>query len=758
MSAESLLTLAQSKGLLDPTTVEKLRKQVAAAEQPVSAEKILKVLLKNDKITRSQAKLLLQELEAAQQPPDPSSSDLGLAASDSSPSLAATPARPSASPPSDPRPAPLEEVSDDESLPPLETLQEADASSDLLPAVLADDPGEFDGDIGREGLLPLDDPSLTDEVGSSSDDDARTHLEDFVAVADDAAEPLGTGRSAAGRPGKRGGLLQRLWQPRPHRVRKNRWDSPLLLLGGGGLVLLTLAGLLLWFVLTRGSGDEYFSAADEEYRGSSYSQAIYKFEQYLSKFPTHPKASLARCRIGLAKVRQAVESSDWQRALTTASAQLEPLSTEAAFDEVRPELQGMLPEIYEGFVDQARQTEATERKEALIANARDALALVDNPSYLPTSQRKPLQARIDAIAKEVVLIERDINRDKELQSSIDQIRAAATAGDTAQAYAIRRTLLSRYPELTANGDLLAAVLEITQAEVGRVQAGACQLAVSTDDVPTGPSRKVVLAERQGTAVPRLEGDVIFIRAEGACYGLDASTGALLWRRWIGYESTTDPLVVGDEPGADAIVLDARSHDLLRVAARTGQLVWRLPLEEPAADPVMNGQDVYVTLAAGKLLRVDAASGNPEVSCQFPQPLSGSAGTAPGSPFVFQAGQHSSLYVCDAKSLVCQHAYYVGHKSGTIQIPPVVAAGHVFVAESAGADYALLHVLRMADDGALAPVMEPIRLDGAVSHPLLVAQNRVVVITDLGCGLCFRRRSHHRGSAGSADGPDAADHR
>ncbi len=165
-------------------------------------------------------------------------------------------------------------------------------------------------------------------------------------------------------------------------------------------------------------------------------------------------------------------------------------------------------------------------------------------------------------------------------------------------------------------------------------------------------------------------------------------------------------------------------------------MWRLPLGEPAADPVIGSDDIYVTLASGKLIRIDADTGQPQVCSQFPQPLNCSVGTAPGSEFVFQPGQHSSLYVCDAKSLVCQHAYYVGHKAGTIHVPPVVAAGHVFLAESAGADYATLHVLRLAEDGALAPVMEPIRLDGAVSHPLLVSQNRVVVITDLGAVYVF----------------------
>ncbi len=294
MSAETLLTLAFARGLLDAATVEKLRQQMSAADRPVSEERLLKLLIKKEKITKTQAKSLLEELQAKQPPSDPSASDLGLAVSDSSPSLATKSTPPATPPVKDPTPPPLEEVEDDESLLPLEALDGTDEASDLLPAVLPEtleeEASDLGGHLASDELLPLDDALVTGRLDFPSEDAPSEEISAFDAAAIDEAEPLGAKRSAGGRQAKQGRLLQRLWQPRPHRVRKNRWDSPLLLLGGGGLVLLSLAGLLLWFVLTRGSGDEYFSAADEEYRGSSYSQAVYKFEQYLVKFPSHPKA------------------------------------------------------------------------------------------------------------------------------------------------------------------------------------------------------------------------------------------------------------------------------------------------------------------------------------------------------------------------------------------------------------------------------------------------------------------------------------
>jgi len=60
---------------------------------------------------------------------------------------------------------------------------------------------------------------------------------------------------------------------------------------------------MLWYNLWKTPADELFEVAMEDYRGESYSQAIDKFDRFLNNYPNHEKASEARVRIVLAKLR-----------------------------------------------------------------------------------------------------------------------------------------------------------------------------------------------------------------------------------------------------------------------------------------------------------------------------------------------------------------------------------------------------------------------------------------------------------------------
>ncbi|MEM7312751.1 MAG: hypothetical protein AAF497_06335, partial [Planctomycetota bacterium] len=483
MSAESLISLAESKGLLDPKTVAKLRKQVDGSSKPVTAEKIAKALVKAGKLTKFQAASLLEEL--ANQPAlQESTSDIGLAEGSSTQLV----------PIED---EPLEEISDegltpieDDGLEPLDDgLEPLDDGleplDDGLEPLDAGPLEELEPLDAAEGLTPLDDGGGLTELDGNAEVIEDGGLDGFDAAGATAGQAINRKKK-----GLFGGMFSRGGGGsggKAPKFKKNRWDSPLLLLGGGGLILLILAGVLLGMLLFRGSGDEVFELADQEYQSQSYSQAIYKYEQFIEGYPKHPKVSLGKCRISLAKMRQLVEGGDWERALTTSTEELQVMEPEEAFDEVRPELAGILPEIYNGFVVDAKDAEDTAEKQSLLDQAQLALALIDNPVYLPSSQRKPLQPRIETIAKEVTLIERDINRDNELAGAIAKINEAAKAGQTAEAYAVRKELLSRYPGLNTNPTLQAAVLEITAAEVGKVQAVSNVIESSTADRPAGSS-------------------------------------------------------------------------------------------------------------------------------------------------------------------------------------------------------------------------------------------------------------------------------
>ena len=80
---------------------------------------------------------------------------------------------------------------------------------------------------------------------------------------------------------------------------RNAWDSPLLLIGGGTLIGLLLLGAVLLYVMKRQTGDQALEQAEQDYKAGAFAQSIYKFDQYLEKFPKHGSVSSARAsRLG----------------------------------------------------------------------------------------------------------------------------------------------------------------------------------------------------------------------------------------------------------------------------------------------------------------------------------------------------------------------------------------------------------------------------------------------------------------------------
>jgi outer membrane protein assembly factor BamB len=225
--------------------------------------------------------------------------------------------------------------------------------------------------------------------------------------------------------------------------------------------------------------------------------------------------------------------------------------------------------------------------------------------------------------------------------------------------------------------------------------------------------------------------VIYTLAGGSVFALDASTGDVLWRRFVGYETTLLPQYIAlNQPGADALAVDQRRHRILRLEARTGKLIWDLGIGEPFAAPVVVEQRIYVSTRSGKIHLVDAASGHADGHVLIPQPLEVATGVGVGRPQLYQVAEQDNLYVLSTETHECREAYYIGHRRGTVNVPPVMALGYLFVAENAGADYSFLHILKTDEQGLqLKSAQSKIRLRGQVLVPPIVAKDKVLVVTD-----------------------------
>jgi outer membrane protein assembly factor BamB len=511
---------------------------------------------------------------------------------------------------------------------------------------------------------------------------------------------------------------------------KKSWDSALMLVGGGSLLgFLLLGGVLLWWFSRQGA-DEILIQANDDYHKGSYTQAIFKYDAFLQKYPKHPGASLARVHRGLAEMRQATDgTSDWARSLETADRVLKKISSEAEFrNESQAELVSLLPAIAQGLAGAAEKS----LDQATVDRARKTLAMVEK--FIPSSGRPA--TRLADIEAMLALTQRQIDRGKELDKAVAGMNAAVGRGKNADAYQIRDALLKQYPSLAADAKLQAAVHAVSQAERAAVKRFEAERAAQTTE-PTGRIVvSVALASRTNRSEPPgCQGRVIFVQAEGAVYGLDAATGKVLWRRWAGVAASDrapafPPTAVDDRPTSDALLVDAADRALVRVEAATGRLRWRHPLGERFdAYPVITQNQVLVAARSGRLVSIDLESGKSPGYVQIPQPLRVAPAVEPRGSTIYQVAEHSNLYVLSSETGRAREVVYLGHAPGSIVTPPVLVSHFLIVAENDRAAESRLRVLNVA--GSRSEPLQEVRLQGHVVTPLVVSDLRLLVVTDTG---------------------------
>jgi outer membrane protein assembly factor BamB len=788
MSAGKVLDLAVEQGLLEPKVLNELRKQIAESKFVVTPEAIAKVLVDHGHLTPFQARKLVaaavgqaEPEPAAAKPPPPAPAkspdspakspappvrrrdvpdELTLADDGSSteiplpapspiaeeivdlepvePAPKPKPQAPFKSPPSPPKATPTAKAKRapapkpaEEEIIDLEPVRPSKPAA--APAPRAPSPPRHSSPAPpapapvAEGLVPL--TPLPPSGPATAVAAAAAPTATVKPIDDLFGDPM----SAATDPLASSALLG---EPpaKAERKRKkigNVWDSPLLLLGGGALGVMLIAIGLLFYSLTRGSAAELFSKAEADYEAGSYSSAIKGYETYLKNYPDDPEASKARVRRGMAQLRQVTDGGKNPRqGLQVAKEVLPQIETEASFNDARIELSSILPDVADGFAALAGEADSTAKKEELVKLANEAMELVNSPTYIPASLRKDRAARIAAIIDKINVAQRSIDQDKELASAIAKIGEAAQKGDAAAAYKVRTDLLRVYPGLEAHADLQAAILKVGERESELVQVTQPAAAAQTDD-PAPVGARVILAERAG---PTSGGNPrsVFVLAEGSVYALDVATGQILWRRYVGYQTRIHPVAAAQADGNDALVVDGRDHQLLRLNGITGAVVWRQPIGEPFATPVVDGERALVTTRQGRLLEIALASGEIAREAKLPQGATMPVAVDARQKRLLQLGEHSTLFVLNSQTLAGVETFYLGHRSGAIFVPPVSVLDHVLVPESPGDDATLIHVIA-ADEKSkrLVEIGRPFRLRGRVLTPLAVSKRRVAALTDLG---------------------------
>ncbi len=679
MLAKDLINRLERLGLLDQEIIEALREQLAQSGARVTPEAVAKLLVDNGQLTRFQATKLIGELRSSEYPDTEDDVEV------------------------------VDEAGDDMAL-----LDGEDSSGFVVEVV--DEIAEAVEVIDYDQTVP---------VRTSGRQSIANPHSDLMSM-DDQSGALSPRRRKVNSPKKVEG------------PEKSVWDSFKIYGIASIIMVLVFLGGTLYFVLNKGGADEFISAANNQYDQRSHAAAQASYEAFLSKYgESNPHSSIARTRAAMCKLYLASQFTNPVQVIDESERILPQIEAEVGLDEERNNLAALLVDIADNIAKAAGDAKTTEDKQRLLKELDRQIKLTENPTYVTSATRQSLSSRLLTVVETRARVQRDINRNLRLDESVLSMDADLKEQKTKAAYDTRMQLLREFPELRIDKRIVELVKSASVIQQKLVKPATDLPTVSKEALATDSIKKIVLTSLTGEAAPSLNDEVVYIRVHGSILAFNAASGKLQWRRYVGYGQDHAPVPVNPGGQAGVLLSDSQSLEVQNTESKDGAIRWRTKIGESFSQPIASEGVIYVSTQSGRLIAIEADTGQPRWASLLPQPLEESPGTNERPGKLYITGDHSNLYVIDKKSGNCGESFYIGHAKGTVSVPPISLqgenAGHVFVFENAGVNYTLMHVLKCDKQGGELKVTQPpFRLDGNVTvPPVLVLGRRMIVITDLG---------------------------
>lgn len=570
------------------------------------------------------------------------------------------------------------------------------------PAAIAKTKPAVVPEAGIQGLDPLAPLPADDLFGATAPPDlAATDLLTPASAAPQAATPLTSPQAASRGP---------LW----------------LVIAGIALAALVTGGAAAFF-LTRSNGDQEFELAEQEYQAQQYSSAVARFDELLEDYPGNSHAGQARLHRGMAQIMAASPARDnWTAILPVAKKSLAEISQEPDLPQLHAELAPLLTDMAAGLMEQARQGKTAHESSERLVLAKEALALANDSRFVPGTLRQ--WQRLSNVEESLALLERDLGRGKALEAALAEIKTAAQAGKVDAAFTQRTKLLQDYPELGGDVALRDRCREIARSAAESVKSGPYSSRGEAAEEQSPIEASLSLATAKETTAAMTPGQTFFALAGGSVSALDGGSGKLLWQRPVGLIGGSAVIALSADAGSDVLLADLAGDEVLCVDRRSGAIRWRHIVEgHITGEMLAAGGRVFIATRDGKLIALDAESGDGKSAAQLPQHLRLGPVASDGK-HIYQLAEHSLLYVLAAADLKCNGAVYLGHEPGSVEVTPTVLARHLVVAENRGSS-ALLHVVPLDDKGTPADSSQKVEIEGKVTTSPLLLGDRLIVLTD-----------------------------
>ncbi|MGV3482992.1 MAG: serine/threonine protein kinase, partial [Planctomycetaceae bacterium] len=315
MLAKDLIDRLERLGLLDQEIIEALREQLAQSGARVTPEAVAKLLVDNGQLTRFQATKLIGELRNSEY--------------------------------SDPdEDAALVDPAGDE----LALLEGDDSFAEAVEVVEVADQVASDVNVVPSGYRP----------GSAV----------AAPVGDDAMMDSAAGL-ASSRP-KKVNVGKKVRDPS-----RSIWDSFKIYGVAATILILLFFGAVLYFVLSKGSADEFIELANGQYSKQNYEAARDSYAAFLTQFgEANPHSSIARTRRAMSELYVFEQGLDPTRATKEAEILLPKIESEPGLEEERNNLAALLVEIADNIAQAAGAAKETREKQKLLTDLDGQIKLI----------------------------------------------------------------------------------------------------------------------------------------------------------------------------------------------------------------------------------------------------------------------------------------------------------------------------------------------------------------------------------------------
>ncbi|MDB4731346.1 PQQ-binding-like beta-propeller repeat protein [bacterium] len=510
--------------------------------------------------------------------------------------------------------------------------------------------------------------------------------------------------------------------------------SPLVLGLVGGAAALALTGLIFFFIASRQTTQQRYDQAKAVYDEGKFQNAITEFQNFIIAHPRQDLTEEAKTLMGLAKVRQQIESAtpDFPEGLDQLRIFIRDNSDrEDAFEALHPEIVRHARTI----ALEAAVTAGKRFDEELLKISSDARTILntyapkDSP---PTETLNQIEASLRAskamILKNSVFKEHLARMEKAL-SDEDPSKTSPL-----EAMKARRDLLVRYPRKSPNDrtsfetnkEIVSNFNKAIELEKKKVVSSDNDTPALVDDHSID-AKSLTLAFHGRTKIDEVSvGKSVIVVAKDCCYGVDFVTGEPIWRRVIGFDTPFFPLQEAQLPSV--VLFDTNNLELVRLNQTTGQLVWRLPINDFAfGQPLLVDKTVYLSTESGRLLAVDLETGLLAGELQFSQPISGPV-QLKDDQYLFVAGNEEVSYTLSKRPFACTQVSYLGHQPASIAAPLLEMGPYVLMIENK-TDSASLRLLDVSDPKvAVTQVSSETVGSRVIDQPVIRGRNLFVPAT------------------------------